>query len=161
MKLNNGEIVASSLKPGDRIRKKIHEANPQLRELLNGRKIPCIVLVLNNTYHDQHTECYSISIAMQGFDTIDVTIPKNPEKNLLFGDAYSGKDKAMTSDKNTTISAIAIINTFKDPFIIDVYHNKYAKNPIDYSVLKIQRVRQYRLNDNNNNSLGEPWELIE
>jgi hypothetical protein len=159
-KLANGEMVTSSLKPGDRIRKKIHEANPQLRELLNGRKIPCILVVLNNTYHDQHTERYSISIAMQGFDTIDIVIPKNPEKNIIIGNVYSGKDKAMRSDVNTTISAIAIFNTFKDPFCLDIYHNRFAKIPINPDILKIDRIQQFELKENAQNSLNDPWQLI-
>lgn len=167
-KINQGDHMAFSINPGERIRKAIHKANSQLKQLSNG-KIPALLVVYDNITHapfwdhpnEYHTNEYCVMTAMKGVDTIPISVPKDPKQSMTFGEVVSGGKRELRSDANTTISAIAVLKRFADDDIrLDVYHNPFAAVPIEPMLLRINNVNQFRLPKDSKNSLDKTWELI-
>ena len=145
-------------KPGARVREAIRKAAPQLRTLSKG-KIPAM-LVLQTNILGRHTKRYDIMTAMQGLDTISVTVPEDPNISLTFGDAKRGPKKKMTRKDNTKISAVAVIRESPaGTYELDVYHNSFAANPIDPEWLRQQGIRHWRIPKDSTSSLTS-WECI-
>lgn len=114
--------------PGDRIRKAIHSAAPQLKAISRGER-PAMLVVYNNSGAMQHTHSYSVATAMHGLDEVPVLVPKDPSISPRFLDARSGRGKKMTANANTTISAIGVLRTaFDDTPILCVHHNPHAEH---------------------------------
>ncbi len=159
-----GEGIAFSINPGERIRKAIRKANSQLKQLSKG-KIPTLLFVFDNVFPDPclgpwlgHTSEYCVMTAMKGVDQIPVAVPRDPKQPNVFGKVESGGKRAMRSDINTTISAVAAIDAYdEDNIHLRVYHNWYAAVPIDPALLHISNVKQFRLPEALKNSLEKSW----
>ena len=99
--------------------------------------------------------------AMKGVDQVPIKVPRNPKKSVIFGELESGSKRAMRSDANTTVSAVAEIRPYADDDIhFHVYHNRFASVPIDPTLLRISNVKQFRLPEVSQNSLDKSWELL-
>jgi len=145
-------------KPGGRVRKAIDKAAPQLKALSKG-KLPTVVAVLSNVL-DSHVDPYDIMTAMKGLDTVPVTVPKDSNVQPSFGDPKSGPDKRMTTNHNTTISAVAVIRKAPEAgYVLDVYHNNFAANPIDPAWLRRPDIRHWKIPEGSASSLIS-WESI-
>lgn len=163
-KKQQGESLAFSINPGERIRKAVRRANSQLKQLSCG-KLPTLLVVFDNVIPDPclgswlgHTSEYCIMTAMKGVDQIPVAIPKDPKQPVVFGEVESGGKRAMRSDINTTISAVAAIVAYDDENIhLCVYHNCYAAVPIDPALLNISSIKQFRLPEASKHSLEKSW----
>lgn len=150
------EAIALRTIVGDRIRKAIQRAAPQLRALSQGKR-PALLVVWDNTMAE-HTDPHSVATAMQGRDVIDVLVPQDPKIPPVFLDTRSGPGKKMTANDNTTISAIGVLLEDKNAIPhLRVYHNRHAANPIDPLWLRVDRVLHFRIRDGATNSL-DPWE---
>lgn len=111
------------------------------------------MVVLQSNIPGRHDDPYDIMTAMQGFDTIPVTVPKDPNISPRFGDPKSGPDKRMTTQPNTTISAIAVIQSPPaGTYEIDVYHNSFAVNPVDPEWLRQPGIRHWKIPEGSTNS---------
>ncbi|MGB8698733.1 MAG: hypothetical protein WCD18_04890 [Thermosynechococcaceae cyanobacterium] len=158
-----GENIAFSINPGERIRKAIRSANSQLRQLSKGT-IPTLLVVYDNVTSApwwDHTSEYSMMTAMKGVDQIPIKVPRDPKKSVIFGELESGGKRAMRSDANTTVSAVAEIRPYADDDIhFRVYHNWFASVPIDPALLRISNIKQFRLPEVSRNSLDKSWELL-
>lgn len=148
-----GEVVAFGSTPGERIRRQVREANPQLKRLASG-KSPTLVVIFNNTDCHLHTDPYGVMTAMMGIDTVDVSVPVNPCQSPTFGPTYSGKQRGMRPDANTTISGIAVLRA-DDPasLYLDLFHNRFARCPLAPRVFRSLHVRQFCVPANASNSL--------
>jgi hypothetical protein len=105
-----GEVVVLAATPGGKLRPAIREANRQLKQLLEGRAIPTILVVYNNTECSLHTQPYAVMTAMQGLDVVDVVVPAQPGEPLRWGAVRSGgAGRAMRPDANTSTSAVAVL----------------------------------------------------
>jgi hypothetical protein len=158
-----GENIAFSINPGERIRKAIRSANSQLKQLSKGT-IPTLLVVYDNVTPApwwDHTYAYSMMTAMKGVDQISVKIPRNPKKSIIWGEVESGGKRAMRSDANTSVSAVAEIRPYaEDNIHFYVYHNQFASVPIDPALLRLCNVKQFRLPEFSQNSLDKRWELL-
>jgi hypothetical protein len=158
-RMEAGGVGGTTTKPGDRIRKAIRSAAKQLKALSKG-ECPTMVVVYNNSGAGQHTDPYSVATAMQGLDVVPVLVPVDPAITPQFQDARSGPGKKMTPKDNTTISAIGVLVTdFDDTTHLCIYHNRYARHPIDAEWFRHPRVHHYRLPDGATSSL-EGWTKV-
>ncbi len=145
-------------KSGARVRKAVDKAAPQLKTLSKG-KTPTMI-VLQSNVQGIHADPYDIMTAMQGFDTVTVATTKAPNFNPSFGSPRSGPDKRMTTNHNTTISAVAVIRkNQKGGYILDVYHNKYATNPIATDRFRLPGIYHWMIPQDSTSSLVN-WESI-
>lgn len=158
-RVDAGGVGGSGTTPGDRIRKAIHRAAPQLKALSKG-ECPAMLVVYNNRASKLHTDPYAVATAMQGLDVVPVLVPKDPSLSPQFQETRSGPGKKMTPNANTTISAIGVLVTdFDDATHLCIYHNRHARHPIDPEWLRQPRVHHYRLPDGATTSL-EGWREV-
>jgi len=161
-KRQQGESLAFGTIPGDRIRGAIHTSNKQFKRRFDG-KTPSLLVVYDNVMppSTSHTRGYCVMVAMKGFDKVEVLLSKDPKKTPIFGETVSGSNREMRLDANTTISAIAVLLLHGDDSIgLNVYHNQFAKIPVDPALLRINNVRQFKLPENSQNSLDKSWEEL-
>jgi hypothetical protein len=138
-----GEIFASGLTPGGRLRRFIGKANQQMKAL--GEAQPGVLVVFNpNPFLRRHTEPYSILTAMRGLDTIDVTVPTDSNVQPVFGELRSGPGQKMTADHNRSTSAIVCPEEVaRGVWRVGVYHNRFAVRPLATSVIRGQHVTHF------------------
>ena len=153
--------LATSLpttKPGSQVRNAIRDAAPQLKALSKG-KIPAMVVLQTNILN-RHVRPYGIITAMQGLDTIPVTVPEDLNISPTFGNATSGPGRRMTEKDNTKISAVAVIReSSAGMYEFDIYHNSFAANPIDPEWLRQSEIPHRRIPKDSTSSLTS-WERI-
>lgn len=155
-----GENIPFGVIPGKRIRGEIRSANRQLKTVTQEDKPTLLVVFDNVTPLCLHTNEYSVMTAMKGLDTILVYVPKKLQDPPVFGETISGKEKAMRSDANTTISAVAVLHPYDDDNIgLSIYHNCFARAPIDPALLRVSNVQQFCLPKESHNSL-DCWEHL-
>lgn len=80
-----------TINPGSRVRNAIGDAAPQLKALSKG-KIPAMVVLQTNILN-RYVRPYDIMTAMQGLDTIPVTVPEDLNISPTFGDVKRGPKK--------------------------------------------------------------------
>lgn len=154
-----GEVVAFGSTPGERIRREVREANRQLKKVAS-EAFPTVVVIFNNTPCSLHTDPYAVMTAMQGIDAVEVSVPREPSESLSFGPTISGPERGMRSDANTTISAIALLQGENSEDVhLDLYHNRFARCPLDPEFLRTPRIRQFRIPQGAPNSLVA-WEDV-
>ena len=96
---------------------------------------------------------------MRGLDVVDVEVPEDMSQRPRFGPGRSGPKRKMTPKANTTISAVAVLRTdWNDELVLLIYHNRYAKNPIDPDWLHHPRVSHMRLRPGATSSADDAWE---
>lgn len=145
-------------RPGDRVREAIRKANPQLKALSKG-KVPAMLVLQGNVCGRRHVDPYDILTAMRGIDRIPVTVPEDPNISPSFGDAKSGAKRKMTEEHHTTISAVAVIQPSDGMYELDVYHNRFAANPIDPAWLRQPGIHHWKIPEGSSSSLAG-WESL-
>lgn len=142
--LLQGQPTVVSCTPGDRVRKKIKIANPQIKARARGR-YPGLLVLFDAGLSVGHIDPYQIRVAMYGFENIFFTVPDDAREPAFRSDAkYGGKQKMTTKD-NTSISAVAALTSPSDVLEMRVYHNAYASVPLPPKLFARYRVPQYRL----------------
>jgi hypothetical protein len=144
-KFRNGErfIVVSST-PGERVRGKISNAVPQLKTATKGRFSGLLVL-FDTGVAAEHTSPYNIRVAMHGFETHYLGVPKNINQPTYLIDKDFGKGKKTTPNSNTSLSAIAVLNLAKSSPTLLLYHNPHARVPLQLSSFAKYGVKQFGL----------------
>ena len=155
-------------KPGQRLRQVITKANNQLKAL--GRSDPGMVVVYNRTPCSLHDDPYAVLTAMRGLDVIEYYVPSDPGSPIVPVRERPGPGKKLTPEMNTSVSCIAVLREFFDgvaiPFglsgpdpeyALAVYHNPFAKHPLDPRRLVGSRVTHYRMKEDR--SSWEPCPL--
>lgn len=155
-------------KPGQRLREVISKANNQLKALV--RSDPGMLVVYNRTPCALHDDPYAVLTAMRGMDVIECHVPADPSSPIVPVRERPGPGKKLTPDMNTSVSCIAVLSEFFDgvavPFglagpdpehALAVYHNPFAKHPLDPSRLVDPRVTHYRMKEDQ--SSWEPHPL--
>ena len=137
-------------------RRKIHDANKQLKTRTNGRYPGISVL------HDPFTQWGlssgplgpdHIRAAMYGWLTLDITVPRDRSEPSRVVRERAGKGRTTTWKENTTTSAVCVLQL--DSQLL-VYHNCFADIPIDPSVMAFDGVHQFKISDDR-----LKWLLIE
>lgn len=131
--------------PGERIRKKIKSAMPQLQALSQG-VFPTLMIIYDNIkVWPELADEYAIRIALYGIETAIISPEVAPEGGAKILHRWYGHRKQATSNQNTTLSAIAVIEEDKNCVTIRIYHNYYAKNFIQKHIFDLPGVEQYEL----------------
>jgi hypothetical protein len=131
--------------PGARARKKISEAVAQLKQRVEAGQPAMLVLYNNDPFTRRPIDPYSIMTAMYGVEEISIEVPTNPSKGGRFmGMDFGGKRKLTPTD-NTTLSAICVLTNESGEVHLNIYHNRYAANPLDPNLLRHHSVRHFTL----------------
>ena len=137
--------------PGERVRQKINNASKQIKSRTKGT--PPGLLVLCDIRHgcgqvSHHLDRYQMRVAMEGLDQVIFLVPNNISEKPHVSGSKSGPRKKMTQDANTSISAVAVLSTPPgEPIKIEIYHNRFAANPISPESLRRYEIPQYQLSD--------------
>jgi hypothetical protein len=131
-------------KSGRRVRIKIDSAKKQLKLRSQG-KYPAI-LVLYDNVPTKSTDAVDIKTAMYGHESVRIALPGSAEDmSIEIENVGFGSERKFTPNDNTTFSAIALLYKFGETLHLSVFHNVYAKCPIDPSWLRLSTVRHFTL----------------
>ena len=150
--------------PGDRARKKISDSSAQIKAGIQG--IYPSILVLCDIEHGcgqvaGHTDSYNIRVGMYGLEQIHFSVSRDSNVTPYITGISYGPKKKMTSNQNKTISAIGVLSTpTKNNIRLDIYHNFYAKHPLDPVLIAKYGVRQFRVFEERSKITGR-WQKIE
>jgi hypothetical protein len=140
-----GNVLSST--PGDRVRKKISEALPQIKARSKGI-YPGLLILFDRGFAMGHLDPYCIRVAMYGLEQIHFAVPNDPSISPYATGMSFGLKRKMTKEHNTSISAIGVLfATGTDELSLHVYHNRYAAVPIQTELLTKYRLRQFRLGE--------------
>jgi len=135
--------------PGQRVRKKISAANPQLKALSQG-EYPSILVVFDNVAHILHTDRDEIKVAMYGLQQITLALPNTSLSEPYIKKSALGPRKRFTENHNTSTSAVAVL--YEDyananALNLDVYHNSYAAVKLRPDALRYKSIKHFTLSD--------------
>jgi hypothetical protein len=131
--------------PGERIRKKIKSAMPQLQALSQGILPTVIILFDNIKVWPELIDEYAVRVAMYGIETAIISPEVAPEGGAKILQKWYGQRKQATSNQNTTLSAIAVMKETENGVMMRIYHNYYAKNLIEKKIFCFSGVEQFEL----------------
>lgn len=136
-----------SYTPGERLRKKITDANPQLKIYTQGM-LPTLLVVCDRGRAVGHADAYNIRVAMYGLEQLHIAVPPIGQgAPSATGWSYGPKRK-MTAQTNTSISAIGHLYTIGPDVAqtqLHVYHNRFAKVALASSLLGRYGVRHFEI----------------
>lgn len=128
--LGEGEVLVLDHTPGKGVRKKISDGATQLRALAKDR-YPAVLILYNNRPFllGNPVSSYDVRVGMYGFETI-VLAESREGDNLAVQDRKFGGARKLTEKHNTTISAIAVMESRGDEMRLRLYHNEHAAIPL-------------------------------
>jgi hypothetical protein len=129
--------VSGQMTPGSRVRSKITKAAPQICVRSNGI-YPSILVLYNNVINCDHTTPYNILVGMYGFETHVLGVSKKIDHSPFLIDKKFGPKQKMTKNDNTSISAIAVLKKNNEKPDLLIYHNIFAKIPLEPSVVRLR-----------------------
>lgn len=132
--------------PGDRIRKKITDALPQLKALSRG-KVPTLLVVYDTVkVWPELADDYAVKVAMYGVETALISSEMAPEGGARILRRWHGPRRRLTSEHNTTLSGIAVMASRAGAEIgLKVYHNYFAANVLPRNKLILPGILQFDL----------------
>lgn len=145
-KLKNGKSVFRSISQGTRVRKKISEAEPQLKSLSEDIH-PCLLVLFNNTpFTLELTDPQYIKIGMYGIEQIKIAVSPDPDFDPFVNDQGFGPKRKLTPKHNTTLSAVAVIyGPSENDLSLDIYHNVHAKIKLRPEFINGPNVKHFTL----------------
>lgn len=157
--LKDKGVSVVSMVPGDKVRKKITNANVQIKNRTKS-KYPGLLVLFDRGFYARYLDPYQIRVAMYGFETMQFAVPNDLNKSpYVTGTKYGGNRK-MTFKHNTSISAIGVLHApNKYNIELDIYHNVFAKVPLELQLFKRYRVSQYILEEEKTGSISD-WQEI-
>ena len=147
-----GVLSAYGCPPGQRVRKKIADAIPQLKNLTKGVHPGVLVLYYNvpELFGDGCADAYHVLTAMHGFQTVIV-----PDGSPISVPDKFGPGRKTSATCNTTLSAIMVIRDFTDEISSSVYHNAFASIPIPFKYFSDKTCNQFILDDASDNKFKQ------
>jgi hypothetical protein len=145
--------------PGKTIREKIKESYAQIKGLAKVEKCSGILVLYNNSgmHGLGRISSYNVLTGMFGLQTVQVTIPKDPNIDPVFGRDYFGPKKSVTPDRNRYLSGIMTLFEHYERGLLSLfYHSPHAKYPINPGLIVAKNCTQYRVS-----SMELNWELID
>jgi hypothetical protein len=137
-------------KLGARIRGKITDAAGKFYEAVqNG--VPSILVIYDGVRLHKHTSPVDILAGMYG--ELYFPVVGTQDSALQIGEIQSGHRKKMTPDHNTSMSAVAVLTKLNRGVLdLAVYHNCYARVPLDPLLISSFCRSQFRVNDQHNST---------
>ncbi len=146
--------------PGERVRSKIDSAIPHFKRLSGGVRPTLLVLYDNVRLWPEICDSYAISVAMYGIETVVVTPEVVPEIGSTLVAQWPAASRRATSRANATLSGIALLSDKDGQATMRVFHNFFARNPIDPRLLGTPAITHYRLTENPND-ISTKWTLFD
>ncbi len=136
-----------STTPGDRVRKKISEASPQIKSRIE-EKYPSLLVLYDRGLVAGHLDPYCIRVAMYGLEQIHIAVPIDHSVSPYATGMSYGPKRKMTEEHNRSISAIGVMfgNEHKK-MALHIYHNKFSTIPIEPRLFAKYGVCQFKLED--------------
>lgn len=131
VKDENFEKTVVSRTVGSHVRAKINEAKKQLQEVAK-KHATTLLLIHNSLDHSQSfgTEQHDFVSAMYGEINVSVSLTTNQISHSSFG-----KNKSFAAGKNTSISAVGLIQSNQEKVTVVIYENMFAKNPLNFDTM--------------------------
>lgn len=133
--------------PGERIRSKIDSAIPQLKNLAGTSRPTMLLLYDNVKLWAGVLDSITMAVAMYGLETIMISSESAPEGGAKILARWHGASKRTTRCANTTLSAVGILDNTDANISIDVFHNFFARVPLQKTSLQSDYVRHYILEE--------------
>jgi len=148
---SDGFSISKSFKPGNRVRKKITSASPQLRKLASG-KFPAILLLYNNRPFEfgNPANSYEVKVAMYGMQTLQI----ESSTGGLIGQKFGGSRKVTETD-NIVISSLAVLDPSTGNAVLSIYHNSYATIPLKAGSFTEYGAKEFVIELGANNEFGQ------
>ena len=152
-----GNVLSTT--PGDRVRKKISEALPQIKARSKGI-YPGLLVLFDRGFVAGYLDPYCIRVAMYGLEQIHIVVPIDPSISPYSAGMSFGPKRKMTQVHNTSISAIGVLfATGSDELLLHVYHNRYAAVPLQPELFARHDIPQSRLGEGAPGTTSK-WEVI-
>jgi len=136
---------AQNVSPGKRTRSKIDSAMGQLKKKSQGT-MPTILVLFNNVFiTKQHCEPYAIKTALYGFETVDLAVPDDQSISPFITNKRFGSNRRVTHDQNTSLSAVAVLINSNNKLYLQIFHNMFAKKPLNPKLLNGPTINHYKL----------------
>jgi hypothetical protein len=141
MRAESGEPEVLSSIPGKRLRLKIAEGAKQLRARCNPNQAGLVVVYNNVSLHPVLTSEHNVLAAMYGKLGILLHVPASGPTT---SEPRLGGNRSLNPSHNTVVSGVAILSYETERLELRVYHNDFARVPIEPELLRHERIRQYR-----------------
>jgi hypothetical protein len=140
-----GVGLATGGTPGDRVRKMIASASPQLKARSAG-VLPTLLVIFDRGRAFGHVEDYHVRVAMYGLEQIHLAVPPIGTGRPYATGASHGPKRKMTESDNTSVSAVAsLVMPGAGQHELLVYRNRFARVPLKPTLLQQFGVRHYDL----------------
>ena len=131
--------------PGEKLRKKISSAVPQLKSLSKS-VLPSLLVVHDPiNFWPELLDGNAVRAAMYGIETALISPEPAPEGGATILSRWHGARKKFTDKHNTSLSAVGILLREDDRLKLDVIHNWYAITPLSPSALVAPTITHYHL----------------
>ncbi len=115
--------------PGERVRKKISDASSQIKARTKGHH-PSILVLFGRDLSHGHLDLYEVRVGMFGLEQVHFVVPRDMSISPYAVGMSYGPRRKMTKSQNTSISALAVLNTSSAEEVdVTLYHNIYAACP--------------------------------
>lgn len=131
--------------PGEKIRKKITNAVPQLKALAESTLPTLLVLHDPIGFWPELLDGDAVRAAMYGIETLLISPQPAPEGGATILKRWHGGRKKLTEDHNTSLSAIAVLLLEDDRLQLEVFHNWYAAVTLSPSAFRVDGVTHFHL----------------
>jgi hypothetical protein len=141
--------------PGKRVRGKIPEAASQLKARAKPNQ-PTLLIIYNNVDTLRgFTDPFQVMSAMYGVP--EAVLVRNCTPIALQWSVFYrlGGNRGLTSEHNTTISAMAVLFAGPEGPYLVLYHNQFASNSIAPEVLRRPAILQRHIRDGGPGKLPE------
>lgn len=149
-------------KVNNKAREKISKGAPQVKRLTQGKR-PGMIVLYNLIPPIPYTSPDMIQEAMFGETLMVVSMEEpGPNKDVNVDFERGGKRKT-TQNCNTSISCVAVLEQEiawdnKISIRMDIYHNPFARVPLDIENFRFPNVRHFKIDHPEQNYYG--WEEI-
>lgn len=127
---------------GNALRAKLNAKKSQARRYAD--RLPTLIVIAGQPEHIGQLDPLAFDSALYGEITMTVHVPADPRVGVRFDDdTYNAGRRFFGREHNTRVSAVAALNFA--PQVLRVYHNAFARIPLDHSKLIIgtDRVEHY------------------
>lgn len=141
-----GEPRVRALTLGDTLRAKLREKRGQVRPYADD--YPTLIVVAAGTDPRAELDSTAFDAALYGGLAIGVAVPNDPRQGIRFDDEmHNAGGRFFGADFNTSVSAVAALNG--RPQILRVYHNRFARTPLEPNrlLLGAEHVEHYEKGD--------------
>lgn len=124
------EDGASTVKIGHALYNSLKNKAKRKQYEVRGESLPVLIVVAADLSKLNHLGSVCFSAALYGKIKVPVMVPSNPRQRPEIGNsAWNYENRLLREGHNTSISAVASLT--RAPQELSIYHNKFARLPLD------------------------------